>query len=571
MTPMTPRVLLFGAIMAVVPAGGCDRSARSANELASLRLDVTAVTSLPTGSIRVCGAQTPAPSASTCIKDLSASTGSCPCFNAQDTIVIDGLCPTGKGGGGQWRFDYTVYTLPDCVASSALTGSAGTNPNNYICYDTRNLAAQAYPNASVDSLALGLNENRIVCSTETAGKLWGFEKCTVSSAKPSYAARYDCGCVVSGSACSCDSGLSPSDLSAECGFEASTCDIVCGPACMTSAECSDAKSCTLDQCVNGRCSNTSTCDDANDCTIDTCTSSGCVYTAIADGRPCGSDEIGGHCLTAGLCTFPCEDKKYIIAIDPDVASRSRLYLLIETGMNQGQLLLVGTMPVVLNALGMHPTKHILYAIQETGSRNLYQLRADGSYTDLGTVSGLSTSLDWWAGGFLHDGSFLLVSSDETLYPAVQPTVAWVNVDTRTVTATKRIAATTYLLVNYYPYIIDLAEHPTTNEVWVFSHTPEYLAVRMRGFGVLNLSATPITYSQRFRAADLGVSTTWVTGAAFFNQAGMGYFYGSDRTRTESGTPEQRYLDSFVTTNGTLTRILSGPTVEHSDGASCQWR
>ena len=570
MTHTTARLQMFRGLLTAVLIGGCADNPEPAHEsepvhgVTTLELSVDAQ-ALMMYSVRVCGSRNPAVTGITsCISTLGATPADCPCFNSGEPMVIDRLCPSDPPTG-LWQFTYAVYTTLNCQGTP-LNGVGSANPNNFICYDTMNLAEMLHPNASVDEvLEVGSNENHIACISDTARKSWTFENCKTAPGTPTYPARYNCGCTPSAGTCSCPSGVSPPDLGAGCKFETTTCNIVCGTTCTMVGQCNDNKTCTTDACTNGLCTNTpQSCEETptpNPCTVDTCTTTGCVHMPIGDGRPCGN---GGSCYPAGTCGFPCDDTPYIITIDPGFGGNSTLNRLVTSGVGTGNLERIATLPSVMNALAMHPVTRAMYAIDEGTIKYLYRIQGDGTYANLGVVSGLANK-DWWGGAFLQNGTMVAISSG--MNASTQPSVAFINVDTNTVTSTKLVAGVRHGIQTSYPVIYDLTPHPITGEVWAFCITNESTGLEIEGFGVLDLNANPVTFTRRFRAQP-GISSLYITGAIFSNQAGDMYLYGSN---SNGGSITQEYLDSISTSTGRLTRVLRGPAVDHSDGTSCQWK
>jgi hypothetical protein len=221
----------------------------------------------------------------------------------------------------------------------------------------------------------------------------------------------------------------------------------------------------------------------------------------------------------------------------------------------------------MNALAMHPVTHAMYAIDEGNIKYLYRIQWDGTYVRLGPVANLATNVDWWGGAFLKDGTMVAISSGMT--DRTQPRVAFINVDTNTATSTKLVAGYPGTIGDVYPVIYDLTPHPITGEVWAFCITNEvtFPSLQIEGFGVLDLNANPVTFTRRFRAQP-GISGLYITGAIFSTQAGEMYLYGSN---SAGGSITQQYLDHISTSTGALTRAASGPSVDHSDGTSCQWK
>jgi hypothetical protein len=198
-------------------------------------------------SVRICGARvTHADSKYACDSVLSADESSvavpgphqgeeCPCFDfasdgtlkdptTHQAIVVDGLCPSIDLPHSNWRFDYTIYTHQACMGSVLNTPS-----NNFTCFDSEDLASQDHPNASVEYLYKGANENHVLCATENASKTWDFESCAITTTPADEQAcreRYDCDCTVQNGVCGCGS-LHQSNLEAGCYFEQGTCDILC--------------------------------------------------------------------------------------------------------------------------------------------------------------------------------------------------------------------------------------------------------------------------------------------------------------------------------------------------------
>jgi hypothetical protein len=198
-------------------------------------------------SIRICGARLiPADSKYACDSVLPGDASSvavpgphygeeCPCFDfasdgtlkdpvTHEPVAVEGLCPSRDLPRAPWKFDYTIYTRQSCHGQVL-----NTPQNNFTCYDAKDLRSQEYPNASVEQLYPGENENHVLCATENASKTWDFESCAIETTAADELAcqeRYDCGCEYQYNQCSCG-GLEAHDLEQGCYFEHGTCDIIC--------------------------------------------------------------------------------------------------------------------------------------------------------------------------------------------------------------------------------------------------------------------------------------------------------------------------------------------------------
>jgi hypothetical protein len=186
----------------------------------------------------------------------------CPCFN----FAADGT-PTGLDGGpaeltdlcasddlstgadagtvADWTFTYTIFNSVNCtgiILNPNLTGGfnvLSSNPDNFTCYDLKNLATQANPNASVEVLNPGPNTTHIICGTQNASAPFDFTSCSESCIDPIGALpgsgcatiQLECGCTPNdaGTACGCgpDGGLAQPAAPANCSFDPTTCDILC--------------------------------------------------------------------------------------------------------------------------------------------------------------------------------------------------------------------------------------------------------------------------------------------------------------------------------------------------------
>jgi len=98
-------------------------------------------------------------------------------------VVIPNLCPSNDVPEGDWTFTYAVWTGTTCgtgpTPGEALTGTG--NPNNFVCYDSRDLATLTNPNETTgEPLDPGQNSNHIVCSTVNATKTFDFTSCALS-------------------------------------------------------------------------------------------------------------------------------------------------------------------------------------------------------------------------------------------------------------------------------------------------------------------------------------------------------------------------------------------------------
>lgn len=190
-------------------------------------------------SVQICGQRPPPDSKYRCESVLHASDGSiCPCFDfAPDgslldpmtgqPVVLDNLCPSSDFPEADWTFTYAVFSEQGCRGTQLNDGN-----HNFTCFDSRDLVAQANPNASVEPLDPGANVNHILCITVNASKEFNFESCAVATTSSDAAAclfRLDCGCVPTGSwGCECGpNGVGPGDLPPGCAFDPATCDIVC--------------------------------------------------------------------------------------------------------------------------------------------------------------------------------------------------------------------------------------------------------------------------------------------------------------------------------------------------------
>ena len=134
-----------------------------------------------------------------------------------------------------------IFGLPACQLGFQLcdflsTGLWGTQLNdgthNFTCYDSTDIATQAFPNQSAnDVLNPGLNINHVLCNTVNASKSWNFGSCATATTAADAAAnavRFDCGCTAIAGTCTCgDGGVTVGDLEAGCSFDPVTCEIVC--------------------------------------------------------------------------------------------------------------------------------------------------------------------------------------------------------------------------------------------------------------------------------------------------------------------------------------------------------
>jgi choice-of-anchor A domain-containing protein len=136
-------------------------------------------------SVRICGSRTPpADPKYPCVNSLSAADagpGACPCFDftAEGHLIdpstgqlaaLEGLCPSSDlgvnagidaGAGADWTFTYFLFSDAGCSGEQLNDGA-----HDVTCFDSRDLAAQAHPNQSVESLNPGPNANPgILCSS----------------------------------------------------------------------------------------------------------------------------------------------------------------------------------------------------------------------------------------------------------------------------------------------------------------------------------------------------------------------------------------------------------------------
>lgn len=227
------RSIALGGLAA---AYGCEgaRTTEHVAESSQTAPTVASVSFAQTGnfsgnSVRICGARNPAadtqyPCASD-LADLGGTAGSCgPCRNflADGTLqggAIESLCPTDVNlpSGATWSFTYEIWTEPDC---SGTVLNADGNPNNFVCYDSQDLATQSFPNQSVNVTVTleGPNVREIFCVSEGSTKDWQVHGCTALGAN-----LYDCECSLVEGVCACD-GVD--ELPSGCVFDGS-CNLDC--------------------------------------------------------------------------------------------------------------------------------------------------------------------------------------------------------------------------------------------------------------------------------------------------------------------------------------------------------
>jgi hypothetical protein len=140
------------------------------------------------------------------------------------------LCPTedlsAAGATGTWTFTYTIYSAPGCAAGGGTVLNAPLNPDNFVCYDIADIAAELNPNETVgETLLPGANANTIVCISEGANKTFDFNACNELTPAPDL--LLDCGCALLASGgCTCPQFDATPALPATCSFTA-TCEITC--------------------------------------------------------------------------------------------------------------------------------------------------------------------------------------------------------------------------------------------------------------------------------------------------------------------------------------------------------
>ncbi|MCL2725040.1 MAG: VWA domain-containing protein [Polyangiaceae bacterium] len=208
-------------------------------------------------SVRICGSR-PAPDPKyrcnpSLTPDVEAGTDAgdaCPCFNfnADGSLVdangvpaaITGLCPSADFPTANWDFSYALFSEPDCGGTQLNDGT-----HNFTCYDSKDVATQAFPNQSAnDVLNPGPNINHVLCNTVNASKSWNFMSCATATTPADTAAgdiRFDCGCTPDAGTCDCgNGGVTEADLEAGCLFDPVTCNILCtmppDDACLVASE-----------------------------------------------------------------------------------------------------------------------------------------------------------------------------------------------------------------------------------------------------------------------------------------------------------------------------------------------
>ena len=157
-----------------------DGGPRDATMTGGASVSFSAALSFAGTSVRICGARSsPADLKYRCASSLSSvdagtdAGSACPCFvfgpdggltdpSTGMPAVIRDLCPSvdvsvDASGPGAWTFTYALFNSMNCSGTQLNDGI------NLTCFDSRDVAAQQHPNATVEELEPGLNTNQILC------------------------------------------------------------------------------------------------------------------------------------------------------------------------------------------------------------------------------------------------------------------------------------------------------------------------------------------------------------------------------------------------------------------------
>lgn len=154
------------------------------------------------------------------------------CFaltGSNPSVTVEGLCPSTNAPSGTWTYTYEIYSSSDCTGSvlNNWDADAGQSPNNFVCYDSRDLFAQARRNTTYQvNVQPGTNDAAIACLTTNGQNNFSFSSCAVTTSTP---LTLDCGCTNTSGTCSCGTlkAGTGGNLPSNCSMSAPACSIVC--------------------------------------------------------------------------------------------------------------------------------------------------------------------------------------------------------------------------------------------------------------------------------------------------------------------------------------------------------
>ncbi|MCL2778105.1 MAG: IPT/TIG domain-containing protein [Polyangiaceae bacterium] len=361
---------LVAAMVLACSSNSTNQDATGSNGNASMKFALSGV-DFTGNSVRVCGSR-PAPDPKyrcnpSLTPDVEAGTdagNACPCFNfnADGSLVdshgapalITGLCPSADFPAANWAFSYALFSAPDCGGTQLNDGT-----HNFTCYDSTDLATQAFPNQSADDvLNPGLNTNHVLCNTVNAPKQWSFGSCATATTAADTAAgdvRFDCGCTLVAGTCDCGTGgVTETDLEDGCAFDPVSCEIVCssGGRCLPwmidcNGECIDPKTSNTYCGASGDCQGANagvTCISGQFCSNGMCvvncpgnsipcgtgSSAYCAYTQV-DRVNCGA--CGTICNPGEVCQASACAKLALTSLSETIASVGDSIVLDGTGFS----------------------------------------------------------------------------------------------------------------------------------------------------------------------------------------------------------------------------------------------
>ncbi|WP_342377140.1 hypothetical protein NVS55_37760 [Myxococcus stipitatus] len=280
----------------------------------------------------------------------------------------------------------------------------------------------------------------------------------------------------------------------------------------------------------------------------------CLALAGEDDDPSTPGETPGftHAFRVAFQEGASEARARVVCEQPPLTCDDTLYIStgVPTSLNvfdpvAGTLTPLFTADIQYHAIGFNPADGYIYGL--TTPNRLLRMGSDGVPADLGAIAGLPTSR-YDAGTFLADGSYLVHNGATDEY-------ARIDVDARTTLASGVVDSPATLSMS------DLAVNPLDGRVYAFNQDTDRLTV---------FDPVTATHADFGPAAPVNasgaVSTGFLTGPAFFDQAGRFYLYGTDLDASPGGPRNTLYQVDLTTS--TFTRVVGGPPVGVVDGASC---